>query len=114
MFGFRKKKKNWGVVCITPYMTTGLWGDAPQDILAICHKISRKLDEYEGVMVAHGRKENSPLGFMRLQQISANYDTYTGDISVSGSGNKFFSWRGKLEDFLGDRPNISELFLTNS
>ncbi len=99
---FRRKPKNWGVVHITPYMTMGLEGDTPQDIRDICTRISRKLSEYEDIMAAYGRAITSPRGYLQLQQIQAAYDTFTGNISIMGSGTRFFSWDGKLEDFLNN------------
>ncbi len=107
-------RKNYGVAWITPYIICNVDGDATEDIKVICRKIAAKLDEYQDVMVAYGEKENSPWGFSRLQQISANYDTYTGNIDVVGTGNKSFWWNGKLEEFLGDKLNLPELLLTNS
>ncbi len=99
---FKKKMKNWGVAHVTPYMTIGLDGNVPQEIRDMCSKISSKLSEYEDIMVAYGREKTGPLGYLRLQQIQAAYDTFTGNISIMGSGAKNFVWDGKVIDFLGN------------
>lgn len=102
-----KRKKNYGIARITPHLSL-IDGNTPLEIRETISKISRKLAECEEIMCNYSRKKTLPYGYVRIANISADYDTYNNKINVSGSLG--LSWSGTVEQFLNDEFDHNPIY----
>lgn len=103
---FWRRKQSRGTVSITPYVSM-YSADLTDEEDIVRKRIAEKLSVYQDKMCEYQRNQN-PL-FYRIQQISADWDIDTNNISILAHGSGLFSWSGTLDEFL-----ISDNLLTNN
>lgn len=103
---FKKSNFEYETIFITPFGSLSYYDPMPKNIKEIKDKISKKLAEYQDKMVAFHHVNTPFMHPLKLQEISANWNVKNNDISVIGNGDRFFSWKGNLDQFLQPSNNI--------